>query len=84
MVGQSTSMFIHLFSALLLNAYRRSRNDLFHWLTRSESGVCLLATLPWNDGFFATRVGTEIPGAVPVIGFLRRLSRGGNEITGRP
>jgi len=33
--------------------------------------------------FFATRVGTEIPGVIPVIGpFLRRLLRGGNDVTG--
>ena len=40
--------------------------------------------MPWNElAFFATRVGTEIPGVVPVIGpFLRRLLRGGNEVTG--
>jgi cytochrome b6 len=40
--------------------------------------------LPWNElAFFATRVGTEIPGVVPVIGsFLRRLMRGGDDVTG--
>jgi cytochrome b6 len=40
--------------------------------------------LPWNElAFFATRVGTEIPGVVPVIGpFLRRLLRGGDDVTG--
>jgi cytochrome b6 len=40
--------------------------------------------LPWNElAFFATRVGTEIPGVVPVIGpFMRRLLRGGEDVTG--
>jgi len=40
--------------------------------------------LPWNElAFFATRVGTEIPGVIPVIGsFLRRLLRGGDDVTG--
>jgi cytochrome b6 len=40
--------------------------------------------LPWNElAFFATRVGTEIPGIVPVVGpFLRRLLRGGDDVTG--
>jgi quinol-cytochrome oxidoreductase complex cytochrome b subunit len=40
--------------------------------------------LPWNElAFFATRVGTEIPGVVPVVGpFLRTLLRGGEEVTG--
>jgi cytochrome b6 len=40
--------------------------------------------LPWNElAFFATRVGTEIPGVLPVVGpFLRRLLRGGEDVTG--
>jgi cytochrome b6 len=82
------AMFTHLFSALLLNAYRRPRE--MTWL--SGAGLLGLSLafgftgylLPWNElAFFATRVGTEIPGVVPVIGpFLRRLLRGGNEVTG--
>jgi len=82
------AMFVHLFSALLLNAYRRPRE--MTWL--SGGGLLGLSLafgftgylLPWNElAFFATRVGTEIPGVVPVIGpFLRRLLRGGNEVTG--
>ncbi len=82
------AMFIHLFSALLLNAYRRPRE--MTWL--SGAGLLGLSLafgftgylLPWNElAYFATRVGTEIPGVVPVIGpFLRRLLRGGNEVTG--
>ena len=82
------AMFIHLFSALLLNAYRRPRE--MTWL--SGGGLLGLSLafgftgylLPWNElAFFATRVGTEIPGVVPVIGpFLRRLLRGGDEVTG--
>jgi cytochrome b6 len=82
------AMFIHLFSALLLNAYRRPRE--MTWL----SGCGLLGLslgfgftgylLPWNElAYFATRVGTEIPGVVPVVGpFLRRLLRGGEDVTG--
>jgi cytochrome b6 len=40
--------------------------------------------LPWNElAFFATKVGTEITGAVPVVGhFMLRLLRGGDEVTG--
>ena len=40
--------------------------------------------LPWNElAYFATKVGTEITGSVPVIGqFLGRLLRGGSEVTG--
>jgi quinol-cytochrome oxidoreductase complex cytochrome b subunit len=82
------AMFIHLFSALLLHAYRRPRE--MTWL--SGGGLLGLSLafgftgylLPWNElAFFATRVGTEIPGVLPVMGpFLRRLMRGGNEVTG--
>jgi cytochrome b6 len=40
--------------------------------------------LPWNElAFFATKVGTGIAGAVPLIGdFLMRFMRGGDEVTG--
>ena len=40
--------------------------------------------LPWNQlAFFATRVGTAIVGAVPVVGkYLLLLARGGEDITG--
>jgi len=40
--------------------------------------------LPWNElSFFATKVGTEIAGAVPLIGdFTLKLLRGGEDITG--
>jgi quinol-cytochrome oxidoreductase complex cytochrome b subunit len=80
--------FVHLFSALMLKAYRAPRE--LTWL----SGAGLLALtlafgftgylLPWNKlAFFATSVGTEVPGVLPVVGpFLRRLMRGGDEITG--
>lgn len=78
----------HLFSVLLLKAYRRPREAT--WM----SGVVLLFLtlafgftgylLPWNElSFFATRVGTDIGGAVPVIGdFSVRMLRGGRDVTG--
>lgn len=81
-------VFIHLFSVLLLKAYRAPRE--MTWM----SGVLLLCValglgftgylLPWNElAFFATRVGTEIPGVIPVVGpFFRDLLRGGEEVTG--
>jgi len=82
------AMFIHLFSALMLHAYRRPRE--MTWL--SGAGLLGLSLafgftgylLPWNElAYFATRVGTEIPGVVPLVGpFLRRLLRGGNDVTG--
>jgi cytochrome b6 len=80
--------FVHLFSVMLLKAYRSPRE--LTWMT----GVGLLFVsmalgftgylLPWNElAFFATRVGTEMPGVVPIIGpFLRELARGGADISG--
>src|SRR5205085_3781032 len=40
--------------------------------------------LPWNKvAFFATQVGTQIAGSVPVIGsFFLRFLRGGEDVTG--
>jgi len=82
------ALFLHMFSVLLLKAYRPPRE--ITWL----SGVGLLGLalgfgftgylLPWNElAYFATKVGTEITGAVPLAGaFLLRLLRGGDEVTG--
>jgi cytochrome b6 len=81
-------VFVHLFSVLVLRAYRAPRE--LTWL--SGAGLLFVAVglgftgylLPWNElAFFATRVGTEIPGAIPVIGpFFRTLMRGGEDVTG--
>jgi cytochrome b6 len=82
------ALFVHLFSVLLLKAYRRPRE--MTWF----SGVALFGIalafgftgylLPWNElAYFATKVGTEIAGAVPLVGpFTLRLLRGGDEVTG--
>lgn len=82
------TLFLHLFSVLLLKAYRPPRE--LTWL--SGMGLLGLAMgfgftgylLPWNElSFFATKVGTEITGVVPLVGpFLGRLLRGGDEVTG--
>jgi cytochrome b6 len=80
--------FAHLFSVLFLRAYRRPRE--LTWM----SGVLLLFLLlgfgfsgyllPWNElAFFATKVGTGIPGSIPIIGAdLQRFLRGGDDVTG--
>jgi cytochrome b6 len=82
------TLFIHLFSVFFLRAYRRPRE--MTWV----SGVVLLFIaicfgfsgylLPWNKlAFFATKVGTEIAGVVPVIGRpVLRFLRGGDDVTG--
>jgi cytochrome b6 len=80
--------FIHMFSVVFLHSYRRPRE--ITWL----SGLVLLGLalgfgfsgylLPWNTlAFFATKVGTEITGQVPIIGRpLMIFLRGGEEVTG--
>ena len=80
--------FAHMFSTLFLKAYRKPRE--LTWM----SGVILLFLvmgfgfsgylLPWNTlAFFATKVGTEITGQVPIIGKpLMIFLRGGEEVTG--
>jgi cytochrome b6 len=79
---------IHMFSVFFLRSYRRPRE--LTWL----SGMVLLFLtlmfgfsgylLPWNTlAYFATKVGTDMAGAVPVAGeFIRRFLRGGEEVTG--
>jgi len=80
--------FVHMFSVFLMKAYRRPRE--MTWF----SGAILLGLslafgfsgylLPWNQlAFFATKVGTDITGAVPVVGpMMLRFLRGGDQITG--
>jgi cytochrome b6 len=80
--------FAHFFSVFLLKSYRKPRE--LTWVT----GILLLFLmlgfgfsgylLPWNElSFFATKVGTGIAGAVPIVGkFMLRLLRGGDDVTG--
>lgn len=80
--------FIHMFTVFFTHAYRKPRE--ITWLT----GVGLLGLamgfgfsgylLPWNElAFFATRVGTGMAGAIPVIGpDLLRILCGGDGVTG--
>jgi quinol-cytochrome oxidoreductase complex cytochrome b subunit len=80
--------FAHMFSVVFLRAYRKPRE--LTWI----SGMLLLFLamgfgfsgylLPWNTlAFFATKVGTEITGQVPVIGHsLMVFLRGGEDVTG--
>jgi cytochrome b6 len=80
--------FLHLFSVLLMRAYRKPRE--MTWI----SGVMLLGLamafgftgylLPWNElAYFATRVGTQIMEAVPLVGsFMATVLRGGDDVSG--
>lgn len=78
----------HLFSVWLLCAFRKPRE--LTWV----SGVLLMGLLlgfgfsgyllPWNElAFFATKVGTQIVGSIPVVGYrAMTFLRGGEEVTG--
>jgi cytochrome b6 len=82
------AVFLHLLSVYFLKAYRAPRE--MTWI----SGVLLLFVtlgfgfsgylLPWNTlSYFATKVGTDVPAQVPVIGdLLSRILRGGSDVTG--
>jgi quinol-cytochrome oxidoreductase complex cytochrome b subunit len=85
MVGAA---FVHLFSVFFMRAYRAPRE--LTWM----SGFALFGLalgfgfsgylLPWNElAFFATRVGTDIAGSLPVVGtFMVRFLRGGDYVMG--
>ncbi len=80
--------FVHLFSVLILKAYRAPRE--LTWMSGALLFFVALGLgftgylLPWNTlAYFATRVGTEIPGVFPVVGpFFRKILRGGDDVTG--
>ncbi len=85
--GMVGAAVLHLAATFFGRAYRKPRE--LTWV----SGVLLLGItlafaftgylLPWNTlAYFATKVGTEIAGDVPVIGrALMVLLRGGEDIT---
>src|SRR5438094_598007 len=81
-------LFVHMFSVYFLKAYHEPRE--LTWI----GGVllCFITLcfgfsgylLPWNRlAFFATKVGTEIVGVVPIIGkFMLKFLRGSEDVTG--
>ena len=80
--------FIHLVTVYFTKAYRKPRE--LTWV----SGCALLFIamafgfsgylLPWNQlAFFATKVGTDIAGSIPIAGdWILRFLRGGDRVTG--
>ncbi len=79
---------IHMFSVYLTKAYRKPRE--MTWVTGMLLFFLSLAfgfsgyLLPWNElAFFATKVGTDIAGALPIIGEpVMQLLRGGPDVGG--
>lgn len=82
------SIFVHMFSVFFTKGYRKPRELswysgmllLFMALAFGFSGYLL----PWNElAFFATKVGTDIMGILPVIGKpMLILMRGGEDVSG--
>jgi len=82
------AVIIHMFSVYFLKAFREPRELTWY------SGIFLLFLslafgfsgylLPWNTlSFFATKVGTDIAGQLPVVGeYILKLLRGGDDVTG--
>ena len=80
-------VFFHMLRTYYFGAYKYPRE--FTWVT----GVFLLLLtlgmgftgylLPWNQrAYWATTVGTEIPGTTPFIGdFIIRILRGGSDLS---
>lgn len=81
-------LFVHLLSIWINKAYRRPRE--MTWMTGVLLLFCSLLfgftgyLLPWDDlSFSATKVGTDIPRAIPIVGeWVTRLLRGGEDVTG--
>jgi len=81
------AILVHMFSVFFMKAYRRPRE--FGWL----SGMALLALaavfgfsgylLPMDElSYFATKVGLQIPAAIPFIGpAIAGMLRGGPDVT---
>jgi quinol-cytochrome oxidoreductase complex cytochrome b subunit len=82
------AVFVHLLSLWMIKSYRTPRE--LTWM----SGVLLLVLtlafgftgylLPWDDlSLAATKVGTDIPGTIPVVGhWATKFLRGGDDISG--
>jgi len=80
--------FVHMFSVFFMKGYRKPRE--LTWL----SGMGLLGIvlafgfsgylLPWNTlSYFATKVGTDIAGQLPLVGkWILTFLRGGEDVTG--
>lgn len=82
------SAMIHMFSVYFEKAYRKPRE--MTWLSGMLMFFIALGfgfsgyLLPWNElAYFATKVGTDIAGVIPVFGKpIMAFLRGGDEVTG--
>jgi cytochrome b6 len=80
-------LFVHMFSTFFLKAYRKPRE--LTWITGFFLLIIFMAfgfsgyLLPWNElSYFATRVGTDIAGSLPLIGKgLKTVILGGPSVS---
>ncbi len=80
------ALFVHMFSTFFLKAYRPPRQ--LTWMTGFLLLLVFMAfgfsgyLLPWNElSYFATKVGTDIVGILPLVGKgLKSLLLGGPEV----
>jgi cytochrome b6 len=80
-------LFVHMFSTYFLKAYRKPRE--LTWMSGFFLLILFMAfgfsgyLLPWNElSYFATRVGTDIAGSLPLIGgWLKELILGGPDVS---
>jgi cytochrome b6 len=78
---------LHLVSVYFTKAYRAPRE--LTWVTGCLAFFIALGfgfsgyLLPWDElAYFATRVGTQIPATIPVVGeLIMRFLRGGDRVT---
>ncbi len=81
-------LFIHMFSTFFTRAFQKPRE--LTWVTGFSALALAMGfgfsgyLLPWNElAFFATKVGTDIVGVIPIIGEpIKIILRGGEEVTG--
>jgi quinol-cytochrome oxidoreductase complex cytochrome b subunit len=81
-------VLIHMVHAFFVGAYKKPRE--LTWVVGVFIFGCTVTfgftgyLLPWNQlSYWATTVGTEITGAIPVVGeYFRTLLRGGEGVTG--
>lgn len=86
--GMIATVFVHMVSSWLLKSYRRPRE--LTWMTGVFLLVITLAfgftgyLLPWDDlSLAATKVGTDIPRLIPLVGnWISKLLRGGADVSG--
>ncbi|HVM60988.1 MAG TPA: cytochrome bc complex cytochrome b subunit [Verrucomicrobiae bacterium] len=81
-------VLIHMMRTFFMGAYKKPRE--LTWVLGVFIIGCTVTfgftgyLLPWNQlSYWATTVGTEITGAIPLVGqYLRTLLRGGEGVTG--